>query len=112
MAQSVCRLDVWVFFKQNRSPLLLSVCPFVGRLEQQVSGAYKQLLACVSIGIAVRDVLLAVLSGFLHFIVSLLYGIPTVFDAQLLYGIASQSLDVEAVDDTAGLGECRPTSQA
>ena len=94
MAQSVCRFDVRVFFKQYRSPLLLPVGPFVGRLEQEITRAYKQFLAGVSIGIAVRDILLTVLSGFLHLIVSLLHGIPTVFDAQLLYGITSQFLDI------------------
>ncbi len=102
MAQSVCRFDVRVFFKQYRSPLLLPVGPFVGRLEQEITRAYKQFLAGVSIGIAVRDILLTVLSGFLHLIISLLHGIPTVFDAQLLYGITSQFLDMEAVDDPAG----------
>ncbi len=107
MAQSVCRFDVRVFFKQYRSPLLLPVGPFVGRLEQEITRAYKQFLAGVSIGIAVRDILLTVLSGFLHLIISLLHGIPTVFDAQLLYGITSQFLDMEAVDDPAGFRECR-----
>ena len=42
MAQSVCRFDVRVFFKQYRSPLLLPVGPFVGRLEQEITRAYKQ----------------------------------------------------------------------
>ena len=93
---------------QYRGPLPLPVGPFVGRLEQEITRAYKQFLSGVSIGIAVRDILLAVLSGFLHFIVGLLHGIPTVFDAQLLYGITSQFLDMEAVDDPAGFRECRP----
>ena len=50
MAQSVCRFDVRAFFKQYRSPLLLPVGPFVGRLEQEITRAYKQFLAGVSIG--------------------------------------------------------------
>ncbi len=37
MAQSVCRLDVRVFLKQYRGPLLLPVGPFVGGLEQEVT---------------------------------------------------------------------------
>ena len=75
---------------------------FSADLKQEITRAYKQFLAGVSIGIAVRDILLTVLSGFLHLIVSLLHGIPTVFDAQLLYGITSQFLDMEAVDGPAG----------
>lgn len=44
--------------------------------------------------IAVRDMLNAVLSDLLHFVVSLLYGIPTVFNAPPLHGIASPFLDM------------------
>ena len=33
-------------------------------------------------------------------------------DAQLLHGFAGQFLDMEAVDDAAGFGECRPDNLA
>ena len=65
MAQSVCRLDVRVFLKQYRGPQLLPVCPSVGGLEQEVTRAYKQFLTGVPIGKSVRDILLALLPGFL-----------------------------------------------
>ena len=50
MAQSVCRLDVRVFLKQYRGPLLLPVGPFVCGLEQEVTRAYKQFLTGVPLG--------------------------------------------------------------
>lgn len=63
MAQSVCRLDVRVFFKQYRGSLLLPVGPFICGLEQQVTRAYEQFLAGVAIGKSVRIIFLALLSG-------------------------------------------------
>lgn len=112
MAQSVCRLDVRVFFKQYRGSLLLPVGPFVCGLEQQVTRAYEQFLAGVAIGKSVRIIFLALLSGLLYLIVSLLYGLPTVLDTQFLHGIASQFLDMEAVDDTACFRKCCPGNLA
>lgn len=46
--------------------------------------------------------------GFLPFVIGLLYGIPAVPDAQFLHGLIGQFLDVEPVDDTAGLGKYGP----
>lgn len=38
------------------------------------------------------------------FLVGLLYGVPTVFDAQFPHGITGQFLNVRSVDDTTNLG--------
>ena len=95
MAQSVCHLEVRAFFKQYCSLLLLSVGPFVGGLEKQVTQVYEQFLEGIPIWIPARGIFLAVSFCLLHFIVSLLYGIPTVPEARLLHGIAGRFPDMD-----------------
>src|SRR5574344_1522715 len=108
MTKAIGCFYVRIFFKEYCRTLFLSVCPFFGRFKKQIARAYQQFLACVAIWIPEWYIILSTQLCFLHLIVCLLDGIPTMLDAQFLNGVTSQFLNMESVNNTAGFGEGNP----
>ena len=57
--------------------------------------------------VAEWDIVYSFQFSLLHLVIGLLDGIPTVLYAKLLHCVTGELLDVEAVYDAVGFGECR-----
>ena len=57
--------------------------------------------------VAEWDIVFSFQFSLLHLVIGLLDGIPTVLYAKLLHCVTGKLLDVEAVYDAVGFGECR-----
>jgi hypothetical protein len=99
MGQPVCFLQVWVLAKQYLYPLLLFLCPFFCRLEQQIPATGQMLLFCVTIGKGDVNIVSIVQAGILHGICFLVDGIPAMGNTYFLEGIVSQLLNMKPVDN-------------
>ena len=101
----VGRLEYWVFAKKDRGSLLLLVVPLTLRFKEEIPASGKELLLGIAVFKRLRAIGLLFLLSVFDLGVLFFEGFSSHTNANFLYSLGDEALDVEAVEDEHGIGE-------